>query len=51
MYNIEKLLKEVNLTTKEKEKLIKELKDEFPEDEMLFELHLYRAIQYLKKVE
>jgi hypothetical protein len=26
-----------------------ELREEFPQDEMLFELHLYRVIQYLKK--
>ena len=32
------------------EELLKELKEEFPQDKMLFELHLYRAIQYLKKV-
>ncbi len=49
LYNIEELLTEVNLSKKEKEALLKDLKDEFPQDEMLFELHLYRVIQYLKK--
>jgi len=49
LYNIENLLEELNLTKKEKEDLIQELRDEFPQDEMLFELHLYRAVQFLKK--
>ncbi len=49
LYDIEELLNQVNLSKKEKEELINELRDEFPEDEMLFELHLYRAINYLKK--
>jgi len=49
LYNIKNLLEELNLTKKEKEKVIQELRDEFPQDEMLFELHLYRAVQFLKK--
>lgn len=49
LYNIENLLEELNLTKKEKEDLIQELRDEFPQDEMLFELHLYRAVQFFKK--
>ena len=44
LYNIKNLLEELNLTKKEKEKVIQELRDEFPQDEMLFELHLYRAV-------
>lgn len=51
LYNIETLLKQLNLTDKEKEDLIKELRDEFPQDDMLFELHLFRVIQFLKKSE
>ena len=27
----------------------RKLKEEFPQDEMLFELHFFRAVQYLKK--
>jgi len=50
LYNIENLLNELNLSEQEKKKLVKELRDEFPQDEMLFELHLYRAIQHLKKL-
>ena len=50
LYNIDEMLKEVNLTQEEKKKLIKEIKEEFPHDKMLFELHVYRAIQYLKGI-
>ncbi|MHA1284975.1 MAG: hypothetical protein ACTSQP_20925 [Promethearchaeota archaeon] len=49
LYDIKKLFKELNLTDKEKENLIKEVRAEFPNDDMLFELHLYRMIQFLKK--
>jgi tRNA-binding EMAP/Myf-like protein len=49
LYDIENLLKEAKLSEKEKNKIITELREEFPQDEMLFELHLYRVIQYLKK--
>lgn len=49
LYNIENLLKDLELTDKEKEDLLKELRNEFPRDEMLFELHLYRVVKYLKK--
>jgi hypothetical protein len=49
LYNVENLLEELHLTKKEKEDLIQEVRDEFPQDEMLFELHLYRAVQFLKK--
>ena len=49
LYNVDILLKDLDLTSKEKEDLINELRNEFPEDDMLFELHLYRAVQFLKK--
>jgi hypothetical protein len=49
LYNIENLLEDLNLTNKEKEDIIKELHDEFPQDEMLFEIHLFRLVKYLKK--
>ncbi len=49
LYDIEVLLKELNLSKEEKENLINELREEFPKDEMLFELHLFRAVQFLKK--
>ncbi len=49
LYDIDILLKNLDLTNEEKEKLIKELREEFPQDEMLFELHLFRVIKFLKK--
>ena len=49
LYDIENLLKEANLSEKEKNQILTELREEFPQDEMLFELHLFRVIQYLKK--
>jgi len=49
LYDIEMLFNDLDLTKEEKENLIKELKEEFPQDDMLFELHLFRAIKFLKK--
>jgi len=49
LYDIDILLKDLNLTNEEKENIIKELREEFPQDDLLFELHLYRMIQFLKK--
>ena len=46
---VDNLFKDLDLTNKEKEDIIKELHDEFPQDEMLFELHLFRLVKYLKK--
>lgn len=51
LYNVEELLSKVEMTAKEKEKLIQEIKDEFPNDEMLFELHLYRAVKYFTEIQ
>jgi hypothetical protein len=50
LYDINALLEELEISDKEKEDLVKEVRAEFPEDEMLFELHLFRAINYLKKL-
>ncbi|MHA1489415.1 MAG: hypothetical protein ACTSRI_07150 [Promethearchaeota archaeon] len=49
LYDIENLMNEAKLSEKEKKMIITELREEFPQDEMLFELHLFRMIQYLKK--
>ncbi|MFO8020784.1 MAG: hypothetical protein R6U96_19330 [Promethearchaeia archaeon] len=49
LYDVDTILKELHLPDQEKEDLVKELREEFPQDEMLFELHLYRAAQFLKK--
>lgn len=49
LYDVEILLKELAITDDEKKKIIQDLKKEFPNDDMLFELHLFRIVQYLKK--
>jgi hypothetical protein len=49
LYDKDILLKELDISDEEKDKLIQDLKNEFPHDEMLLELHLFRAVQYLKK--
>jgi len=49
LYDVEILLKDLDITDEEKKKIIQDLKNEFPNDEMLFELHLFRIVQYLKK--
>ena len=49
LYDIENIMNEAQLSEKEKNKIITELNEEFPQDEMLFELHLFRMVQYLKK--
>ena len=49
LYDIENLMNEAQLSEKEKKKIITELREEFPQDDMLFELHLFRLVQYLKK--
>lgn len=49
LYDIENLIKEAKLSEKEKNKIIAEVKEEFPQDEMLFELHIFRILQHLKK--
>lgn len=48
LYDIKILLKELDLSKKEKEKLVDEVRNEFPQDDMLFELHLFRAVKFLK---
>jgi hypothetical protein len=49
LYDINSFLEDLKLSEEDKEKLILEVRDEFPDDEMLFELHLYRIVQHLKK--
>ena len=49
LYNPEILMNELDLSKEEKEKLIEEVRKEFPNDEMLFELHIFRIVQYLKE--
>jgi len=49
LYDVDTLFEGLELTSQEKEKIINELRDEFPHDDLLFELHLFRMIQFLKK--
>ncbi len=43
-FNAQELARKHNIKQKILDKLIKEVKQEFPDDEMMFELHLIRAI-------
>jgi len=43
-FNAQALAKKHNINPEILDKLIKEVKQEFPDDEMMFELHLIRAI-------
>ncbi len=51
LVDIETIFKKVKLTEKEKSQLIKEVRAEFPDDAMMFELHRIRAINRLEKRE
>lgn len=48
MFDIKKAIKESNLSNKELEKLEKEVYKEFPNDRMMYELHLLRALKAAK---
>ena len=45
MIDIEKILKKSGLPQKLVQKIEKEVRQEFPKDEMMYELHLMRAIE------
>ncbi len=49
LFDIENLFKKVKLTERQKAELIQEVRLEFPNDEMMFELHLMRAVHHLEK--
>ena len=44
MFNINKAIKESGLPKQEALKLVKEIKQDYPHDEMLYELHVIRAL-------
>lgn len=48
IYDRDALLDELNIPKIEKQKIIEDLKKEFPNDEMLFELHLFRTVRFMK---
>ena len=49
MFNVEKIVKNSGLSPKVIRKIEKEVRREFPKDEMMYELHLMRAIDAEKK--
>jgi len=44
--DVNKILDELNFSKEEKEKLIQDVRADFPDDEMLFELHVIRAAHH-----
>ncbi len=44
IFDIEKKCKELKIPNEVFNRLLKEIKDEFPNDTMMFELHLLRAL-------
>jgi len=44
--NFEEIFKDLEIREEEKKKLIAVIKEEFPQDEMFFELHLFRTSNF-----
>ncbi|MHA1276382.1 MAG: hypothetical protein ACTSQI_14955 [Candidatus Helarchaeota archaeon] len=53
LYDPKIILKKIDISQEEKDNLVQEIRKEFPNDDLLFELHLFRAVEYLleQKVE
>ena len=49
MFNINKAIRESNLPIDELRKLEKKIRQEFPNDKMMYELHLVRALYGMKQ--
>jgi len=49
MYDIEAAYKNSSLTPEEFEKIKSEVRSDFPNDEMMFELHVIRILNAIKK--
>jgi len=49
MFDINKAIRESGISKKETKKLETEIKKEFHNDKMMYELHLIRALNSLKK--
>ena len=49
MYDIEAAFKSSGLTHEEFEKIKSEVRSDFPNDEMMFELHVIRILNAIKK--
>lgn len=44
MFDIKKAIKDANLSKEEEAKIKEEVRKEFPNDEMMYELHVIRAV-------
>ena len=47
IFDTKRVAREIGIPEEDYEKLEKEIKEEFPRDEMMFELHFLRALKYL----
>jgi hypothetical protein len=47
--NVDELLNELNLSEEEKKKIVQDVRNDFPDDEMLFELHLIRVVHHRRE--
>lgn len=47
IFDTRRIARELEVSEEDYEKLEKEIKAEFPGDEMMFELHFLRALKYL----
>ena len=47
IFETKRIAREMGIPEEDYEKLEKEIKAEFPGDEMMFELHFLRALKYL----
>ncbi|MCL1809597.1 MAG: hypothetical protein FWG42_07540 [Clostridiales bacterium] len=45
MFDYEKLIEKYEISRKEANRIIDEIKNEFPDDEMMMEIHLIRALK------
>lgn len=48
MFDVKKAIKESSISKKDLQKLEKEIRQEFPNDRMMYELHLIRALKVVK---
>jgi len=51
IFNIKKAIKESGLSKKEVKHILTEIKEEFPDDQLMYELHVIRALQRVSKRE
>ena len=51
IFDIKKAIKESGLSKREVKHLLAEVKKEFPDDQLMYELHVIRALQRMSKRE